>query len=582
MAGVISDNIFSKCASVASTDLDRCGAVTLCNISPTTDDELASIYKDGSSRWRIIGALLEADFTGKACQTRQYGMFDWIMANRKELGTKKLSATQINNGLWEIMPFVKMLRKHPINNEYWTVSSGDGAGGTIDGDSYDYTCLVESQTGIPADVRWFPARIRVFIHGKSAGGTATRTTWRVVTAQDAGSNRIRLYLVSENSASSLDQAKLSDPISGVLQRGTPNVNDYEKYCAQIPGLNTNNLTPFWIESVRWSLCDDELYQKFVKAIRDNNPYFKQFGDVESVELNRQVMEDFERRHANAFFFNKPKSNQTLTDYPNLEQITVYSDDSEGNYLYLPFEGRCIGRRANATGIYEQHAECGRVKDLQGQVLNIPEFNEALYKIIRTRQSNGIAMRNEGNGPIIEVFTDNFFATQLAQGYLRYFKFKSEGLLRLNQELSAKKNAGPLGFFFQRFALDYPNCELRIVTHEFFDDLVDAHKKVSDDLESVGRVLWVLDWTSNYQAIIGSNTVTNRSGDVQRLAEVDENFLCVMKVPKKSQKLYSLTYTNVVECPQASLLLENFSSDVPEHEKKVGDYTDYYGNFAGND
>lgn len=579
MAGVISDNIFGKCSVAASTDLDRCGAVTLCNISPTTDDELASIYKDGSSRWRIIGALLEADFTGKACQAKQYGMSDWIMSNKRELGTKKIRMDSINSGLAEVMPFIKMLRKHPINNEYWSVSSGDGAGGTVDGVAYDYTAVVESQTGIPADVRWFPTRLRVFINGKSAGGTATRTAWQVVTATEIGSNQIRLYLTGQNSASSLDASKLSDPTVGYLTRGTPNVNDYENYCAQIPGLNTNQLTPYWWESIRWTLCEDELYQKYVKAIRDNNPYFKQFGDVESVELNRQISEDFQRRHAWSFFFNKPLPNQTLTNYDQLEQITVQTDDSEGNYLYLPFEGRCIGRRANAVGIYEQHAECGMVRDLQGQVLNLPELFRGLYKIMRVREANGIASGMSNGRPVIEIFTDSFYAVQLAQGILRYFKDKSEGLLRLNQDISSAINAGPMGFFYQKFVLDYPNVELRVVTHKFFDDLVDAAKKAGADLESTGRVLWVFDWSTNYQAILGSNSVTNRSGNIGRLAEVSQNFMCTMKVPQRSQKMYSLAYSNIAECPQSSLLLENFSSDVPEHAAVVGDESDYYGSYT---
>jgi hypothetical protein len=580
MAGVISDNIFGKCSVAASTDLDRCGAVTLCNISPTTDDELASIYKDGSSRWRIIGALLEADFTGKACQAEQYGMFDWIMANKRELGTKKIAFNSINSGLAEVMPFIKMLRKHPINNEYWNVASGNGAGGTVDGQSYDWTGIVTSQTGIPADARWFPPRIRVFINAKSAGGTATRTAWKVVTATEIGSNQIRLYLKDENTASSLDPSKLSDPVTGYLTRGTPNVNDYENYCAQIPGLNTNQLTPYWWESVRWTTCDDELYQKYVSAIRDNNPLFKMFGDVESVELNRQIMADFQRRHAWSFFFNKPLPHQTLTDYDNLEQITVQSDDAAGNYLYLPFEGRCIGRRANATGIYEQHAECGMVKDLQGQILNLQELFNGLYKIMRVRKANGIAQGMSEGRPVIEIFTDSFYAVQFAQGMLRYFKDKSEGLLRLNMDISSKVNAGPMGFFYTRFALDYPNVELRVVTHPFFDDLVDAAKKASASLESTGRVLWVFDWTSNYQAILGSNSVTNRSGDAQRLAEVSNNFMCTMKVPRKSQKMNSMAYSNIAECPQASLLLENFSSDVPEHAGISGSGVDYYGDYVG--
>lgn len=580
MAGVISDQIFGKCSAAASTDIDRCGAVTLCNISPTTQDELENIYQDGSNRWRIIGALLEADFTGKACQARQYGMHDWIMANKRELGTKKIKVDSINAGLHDVMPFIKMLRKHPINNEYWALSDGDGAGGTVDGDAYDYTALVTSQTGIPADVRWFPARVRVFINGQSAGGTATRTAWRVVTATETGSNnQIRLYLVSENAASFLDGSKLADPIMGLLTRGTPNVNDYENYCAQIPGLNTNQLTPFFYESVRWTLCEDELYQKYVRAIRENNPYFKRFGDVESVELNRQVMEDFERRHAWSFFFNKPLEHQTLTEYDELEQINVQSDDTEGNYLYLPYEGRCIGRRANATGIYEQHAECGMVRDLQGQPLNLQELFNGLYKIMRVREANNIPSSQSDGRQVIEVFTDSFYATQFAQGMLRYFNMKGEGLLRLNMELCKCTCAGPMGFFYTRFCLDYPNVELRVVTHKFFDDFVDAMKKVDPDLESTGRFLWVFDWSSNYQGILGSNSVTNRSGDIGRLAEVSSHFMCTMKVPRRSQKMYSLAYTNIAECPQASLLLENFSSDVPEHEGTSGNQEDYYGEYV---
>lgn len=106
------------------------------------------------------------------------------------------------------------------------------------------------------------------------------------------------------------------------------------------------------------------------------------------------------------------------------------------------------------------------------------------------------------------------------------------------------------------------------------------RKVNPDLESTGRFLWVFDWSSNYQAILGSNSVTNRSGDVGRLAEVSNQWMCVMKVPRRSQKMYSLAYTNVAECPQASLLLENFSSDIPEHEGVSGDEEDYYGEYVG--
>lgn len=552
-----------------STDIDRCGAATLCDISPTTSDELATIYKDGSDRWRIIGALLEADFVGKACQIKQNGMFDWIMATKREFGAKRLSANKINGGLWEVMPFIKMQRKGPINNEFWAVSGGTDNGNGV------YQFDVASLTSVPADTRWFPAKLRVYISGLTEAGTATRTAWRVTSASVVG-GAVRILCASENAASFLAAAKLTLPVTGVLTRGTPNVNDYEQYCTQIPGLNTNQLSPFWIESVRYTFCEDELLRKYLEAIRQNNPYYKQFADVESVELNRQITEDWQRRHAWAFWFNKPLANQTLLAYDQLEQITVYSDDDAGNYMHLPFEGRCIGRRANAPGIYELHAECGRVKDLQGQVLNIPELLTALYNIKRQRESNGIQSN------VIEVFTDSFYAVQLAQGFFRYFQTKSEGLLRLNYDLAAKREQNAFGWVWTRFQLDWPNVELRIVSHPFFDDYVDAHTNVSTTLTNAGRFLWILDWSTNYQALIGSNSVTNTSGDIGQIAAVNQNYECVMKVPKRSRKMVSMTYTNVAECPGASLLLENIDPGVPEHELKVTPYDDYYGNYTGND
>jgi len=214
-----------------------------------------------------------------------------------------------------------------------------------------------------------------------------------------------------------------------------------------------------------------------------------------------------------------------------------------------------------------------VFDAQGAVLNIPEFAKLLYQIQRVREDNG------GDGKVIELWTDSFYAVQLAQGFLRYFKTKSEGLLRLNVDLSAKAEQGPFGFYFTRFAMDYPRVELRIVTSKFFDDMVDAAKKVGS-MDSSGRVLWVLDGKTNYKAIIASNTVTNRSGDISQLAAVSPEWECVMKVPKHSTKLISVTDTNVAECPQASALFEGLSSEVPEHEGPSGDESDYTGLYTG--
>lgn len=581
MAESLSANAFAKCLPAISTDIERCGGATMCSISPTRDNELTDIYKDSSGRWRIIGALLESDIMGKACQIVTNGMYDWIQANRKEFGAKRLTASKIAEGRWNVQPFVLVERHGPINNEFWNVTSGVSAAGTYNGLAYDYTCLIASQGSIPASVQWFPVKLRVHINGVSNGGSATRTEYRIVASILSGTS-VRIYAVANNASSFLDTAKIEAPATGFLTRGTPNVQDQESHCPQIPGINTTQLNPSFIETTRWSLCEDDQTIKYIAALVENNPLYKKFIHTPQAILNRQVLEDFQRRDAWSFFFNKPLPNQTMSNWNQLETVLAFSDTGSGSdYLYLPWEGECMGRRASATGIYEQHAECGQVKDLQNQILNIPELGTALYNILRYRQDNRIPVAMGQYGPIIEMYTDSYYASQLAVGFLRYINLKGEGLIRLNQDITRTENPNkaknPFGFFYQAFAMDYPICEVRIVTHKMFDDIVTAATSAGLGA-NIGRMLWILEWSTNYRAVIESNSQNNRTGDINTLAAVNAALMCTMKVPQRSQKLVSMSYTNIVECPKASLLMENISSDIPEHVQAVGVSTDLYGNY----
>lgn len=567
----ISADIFAKCSAALSVDSSRCDAITGLDVGVLKPSDLSAIYQD-SGAWRILNPLIESDFSGRACFPRTNGIYDWIMATKRVSSPKRMSAQQINSGLRELAPFVKMERKGPINNEHWTFTSGQShAGATPNGETTaNYKGDVVSQGGMPLDVRWFPKGLRVYVNAVS-GGVTSHTQYQVIDAEIA-SSKIRIYLKAENAQVIGPSAKHTAPVTGLLTRGTPNVDDYEKYCAQIPGLNTKQLVPFWVETTRWSLCEDDLYNRYINAIKAGNPYFKQFGDVEAVELNRQLTEDFQRREANAFFWNKPYANQTLEDYDSLEQITISDGDSDSNSFWAG--GKFIGRRAAATGIYWQHMECGRVKDLLGQRLNLPELFKVLYDMQRVRKANGLKADE------FELFTDQQYAIQLAQALIRYFKTKGEGLLNLNYEMSKTFHQGPFGFKWVEFNLDYPQCKLKITTHDFFDDNLSAHKSASATLETPGRVLWILDGSVNYQMIFEANSVSlSNGGDVKKLAETDASYLCVMKVPQKRQKLFSKMYTNVCECPQSSLLLENFSGEVPEHQAVVGSDTDLYGTYS---
>jgi hypothetical protein len=554
----ISANIFQKCLPAYSTDIARCGTVTVCDVAVPEADQLDSIFQDAEGNFRVNDALYVSDFEIKACQSIVNGLYDFLMANKVSM-TDKLSVSKISQDLYEIRPFVQALQKSIINNEYWTVTNGQDPGGIP-----DWQVDVASQSSVPLDARWFAVGDRVFIDGQAVDGTSLRTAWQVLSSTVVGPI-IRLTLASQNTNSNLDPAKVANPTGGVLIRGVPNVNDYEEFCAQIPGLNTNKLVPFWIETTRYSLCSDAKYEKYHALLMANNPQYKMFGDIEAVKLNQQVGADFQRRWTNAFFFNKALDNQDLNNYNSLEQITTPSIAG----LSLVDEGRCVGRRANAVGVYEQLAECGRVFDLQGQVLNLQELFAELYNIMRVRKAIGVPADS------IDLFTDSEYAKEIENSIIAYFNLKTGGNSRYVWNVDVKK--AKFGFKFRSFELDYPPITLNVVSHEYFDDRLAAAKAVNQ--EDTGRFIWILDFSGIYPGIIKSSRVTNISGDLADLAKVDSTYMCVMAVDKRTQSLTSFTWTAVVECPESNLILEGISSDTPEHRGESGDDGDFAGEFT---
>jgi len=558
-AGLISANIFEKCLPAISTDIARCGSVTLCNVGKATGDTLKGIFSDGTGQWRNMLSLLVSDFEIKSCGAKVNGLYEFIMAQKVNM-SHKINTRKLSGGVLAIEPFVMARQKTIINNVYFTAVNGVVNGGNWQMD-------IMSQTGIPNDVRWFPPGLHVFVSGKTAGGTATKTSWQIVSANIVG-GAIRLVMSSLNAGSFLSAAKLTSPTSGVLTRGTVNVNDYEKFCDQIPGLNPNKDVPFFVGTTRYTMCWDELYDKYQTLLRANNPLFEKYGDVEAVELNKQIGSDFQRRFVEAFFFEKPISaNQTINLYTNLDQITTYA----ASPLYLPSsEGRCIGYRANPTGVYEQLAQCGQVFDLQGGQLDLPELFIGLYNIMRVRDMLGEETAT------IDLFTDTWFAGLFHQAMVAYYNYQSGGSFRMVMDLNQAKlgQNGPLGFRFSEYRLVSPAMNIAIVTHPYFDDLIAAHTNVSAALGNVGRKLWALDWAGIYPGIIESNRVINDTGDLRSLAAVDTSYACVMKNPTQKVTLNSITYTVVVECPQASAIWENIAFTVPEHASKTPGQTSY--------
>lgn len=568
----ISSNIFEKCLPAIGNSIQSCGAVTLCNVITAESDELTNIFTDGSGNFRDMHALLATQFEIKACGAKQNGLYDFLMSNKRMLGNKRI-VLPLGPGNSEIAPFVMAHQHSVINAEYWSLKHLSQTGGT-------YTIHVNSRASIPLDVQWFVPGMNIYVHARASSGTALRGSFLVTGSQAStfgGADTILITATAQNDTLGwVAKAAFSGftggaPLTaGVVIRGSANVQDVERWCYNRPALNDRKHVPFWFETDRHTLCIDQLYEAFFKRLQDGNEYFKLFGDVDAAQRNKQLGDIFQREWLNKFFWNKRIStNQTLASYRSLAEVVTWSNSTQG--LYVPGEGRCVGRKANAIGVYEQLAECGQVFDLQNQQLNLVElFENLIYNIWRARGDQGIP------NDTIEIFTDSFTASQIQRGMIEYYDVRSDGLARfmINTDKVMSGKMGSLGFNYNEYFLQYPLVRLRVVTNNFFDDFATA--MTAESQSSAGRFLWILDFTSIYPGIITSNSRVHTTGEIEKLAAIDRDYACVMENPTQEVKLNSITWTAVVECTATSAIVENFDiTRIPKGDAGQSPYTDLY-------
>jgi hypothetical protein len=471
------------------------------------------------------------------------------MANRVPMN-KTISTKRRNSGLLEIAPFVLARQYSPINNAYWVVSNGATSGA-------NWSVKVTSSTNIPADARSFPVSLRVYIDGKSAGGSGTRTAWKVVSVTDNGDNTLTLVLSGQNSASKLNSDKLGSPVNGILRRGTPNVNNFEKFCAEMPGYINWHDVPFWFETTRTTMCRSTLYDKWRKLALEN-PLYREYGDLDEIQKNKQLAADWMRRVVDTAFWGKALPYQNALQYDLLDEI----DSFDGSSINLGVDGgKCIGRRANLIGIYEQLAECNRVVDLQNTQLNLPALFNELYNMMRVRESAG-----SQNPRVFDLFTDSQTAHLFNQAMIAYYSGESQNTLRLVMPVDGNSLAkkAQYGFTYRSYELFFPQAVvINVVSHYYFDDWITAAGAASNSMSFTARVLWVLDFAGIYPGIVASKEKRQIVGDIDNLSKINSDFACVMETNTQEQMLRSMTWSMIVECPAANLILEGLSNQVPE-------------------
>jgi hypothetical protein len=288
---------------------------------------------------------------------------------------------------------------------------------------------------------------------------------------------------------------------------------------------------------------------------ESNEYFRQFGDLDLAERNRQDEEDWQRKWINTFFFGKKISaNQTLTNWQSLEQILtvtgLHVDPGQG--------GKVVAYRANMVGVFEQMLACDRVRDLANNPLNLYELFKEIYNIMRARKSQGLVTDS------IDIYTDAMTAADFETGMISYYRKEYGDIVRINIE----EGTNELGFNWRTYKVKFPvGVKINIVTHEFFDDMLNAFN--TESIDSSGRLMLILHMGKPgpkggtiYPGMIATNKKVRTLGELEQLARIDPTFACTMESITEEISLISETCTAVVECPANSLWIMGIASGPP--------------------
>lgn len=554
---LLTGNAFQKCAPNLTTNIAECGSVTLCNAKAMTQSELENFTRTGN--YLVMDSLIRHDFEVKMCSAVQNGLYDFLMANKQNWNGKMRNGMNRDNSnpdMYRIKPFVLGRQYTPINNAYWKAANLTPTGGNLQAD-------ISSTTNIPPDIRSFPVGMYLYMKGQTAGGSISRTAWIVVSAVLIN-NAVRVVMSPANAGSYLPLANQSTTLTNAtIERGTPNVSDFEKWCYEQPAyLNWNNI-PFWIDTQRTSMCRSSQYEKFVSLLLSENPLFKEYGYISEVEKNRQLGEDWQRRQVSKMMWGQASTaNQTVALYDNLPDIVAFDGDTIG-----VDGGTCVGKRADQIGVFQQLVQCGRYMDLQGTTLDLVSLFNEFYNIQRVRQGAG-----NPNHMQMDVFTDNKTAELINQAMIAYYNAKSQNTMRLTMDVGGRQpvpsfnrdqaiQKAEFGFNYRSYDLFYPaTVTFNVITHYFFDDYLTA--AINSGQTTAGHLLLVLDFSGIYPAIVASNSKTWNTGELAPLAAINPDFGCVLEVNTQQQKLTSVTQAMVVECPAGNLWLENFNSTQP--------------------
>lgn len=599
----ISDKFIEACSPVIDSNYDTCGTITKASIDHMSVTDLNSVFTDGGL-FRDLQAWFVHSIEMKSCGTKSYAWYDWIMANADRSMFTEVYKNAIRPGAKAVRgpsllhPFIMGRQESVVNRDYWKLENGiansaytgdqpaTGIGTMTQGPltaaqkalgaAGDRVIRVTQRHGMPLDPAWFLDRQVIYIF-TSTGGVTQQGNWKVLAAAvDDSLTYIDVLVTSDGNAASTEPYK-TDPgasaTKGVIIHGVNNVNDYEKWCNNRINVDPRKMVPFWYQACRNTRCVDSEYLAVFQRLMASgvNEAFRQFGDLDMAERNRQDELAWQKEFVNSFLFQKPIStNQTLTLWENLEAINSVTEVA----LQPGLGGKLQARRANWIGVKEQLRSCGRVKDLLGNPLALNEFFQINYDIMRARKTSAPGRKVTRLDWHTNAHYRDFFYRGMIAYYKDYYQDTARYVLNFGDTNS-------IDMTYDVYRVPFPaNVEIAVISSEFFDDLLTEYQDA--EIQNAGNMMLCLDigkpgptGGTIYYAQLMANRKVYTTAQIEELARLDPTFRCTMEITSLTQTLISECGTVVVECPLNSLWMHGISLSAPVLLGSTEEYADLY-------
>ena len=532
--------------------------MTITGLTPTDIENFANSEIDVA---RLVLEAKEAKILGVPERGLSMLLKGKITNIKPEMVIQKISGQSI------IQPFIMRTQQSFLNDNYFKIETGvvtpTAGTGSIPTSAFDLTLTLGgawiNDGGMSKLEQSFPIGRTLIVHTWDSHLTKTALTlqYTIIAAAnaDAGGTYKAKVTVAPNltaaewAALNAAQKKVYQPVFGMAQTGSNNVDDREADCNQERADLNKKVVLNWLQTSRNTICSQQSYEEVLDAILSGkvNKYLEGFKYIDLANQEKQKLARSERNWMNTVMYGQIiNGNQTEANWRSLPGV------------FDPLDAACQhGVHANALGFFTLLNNCNRVIDLGGGKLSLDYIiNEVLYPLRRHRESEGDSIQ------VIDSMTNRYMSSIIFQAMSKYYTAKYGVEVTRYAKIGEKiSHEGFLFFNYNVYDIPDAGVQWAVYVDDYFNDFVDAfnQKVVGWDFKTRANSIWFIDWSDVAIGVMKTNQVTRKYPD---MGGIPEAYKCVMQPNVSTYRMSSKTFTPLLDRPRRHLIIHNMTFDCP--------------------